>query len=163
MVVDLRQGIAMTGTHLLAPIVGLENGGIRLRRMYFHPGKKGRAEIEAYPSIVVDNIDNAAASAKKAGSGVRGITFRIDPLVPVMVGTGRIIDFHFFQPGIFPRRLVKMAVNANEAFHLSPFVGPVNPIAPLISEPIMAMENACTGAKTTTIAAVIAIWGKKPA
>ena len=35
-----------------------------------------------------------------------------------MVGIGGILQLDGFEPGIFPRRLIKMTVNADVAFHV---------------------------------------------
>ena len=45
------------------------------------------------------------------------VAFRGDAFVPVVIGRRRILQLDRFEPGIFPRRLVEVAVNANVAFH----------------------------------------------
>jgi len=47
------------------------------------------------------------------------VAFGGDALVPVVIGIGRVLHLDGFQPGIFPRRLVKMAVDADVSFHKS--------------------------------------------
>jgi hypothetical protein len=61
--------------------------------------------------------DDTALAVQKAGYGVGGVTFGRDPLVPVVIRIRRILEFDIFQPGIFPGRLVKMAVEANISVH----------------------------------------------
>ena len=50
---------------------------------------------------------------------VRRVAFCGNPLIPVVVGVGRVLQFDNFQPGILPRRLIEMSVDANVSFHLS--------------------------------------------
>jgi hypothetical protein len=45
------------------------------------------------------------------GTAVWGIAFGQNPFIPIMVRSGCFFSFYSFQPGVFPGRLVKMAVN----------------------------------------------------
>ena len=65
----------------------------------------------------VNDLDDVTLAIEDAGGGVGRITFGRDALVPIMIGVGRILDFHRFQPGIFPRRLIEVTVDAEISFH----------------------------------------------
>jgi hypothetical protein len=85
--------------------------------MPFHPAEKGGTKIETDPGVIVDEVNHPLFRIKDARSGIACVTFCIDPFIPIVVGIGRILEFHAFQPGIFPGRLVKMAVNTNVSLH----------------------------------------------
>jgi hypothetical protein len=78
-----------------------------------HPRKQGGTEVKTDLLVVVQDANNPAFIVQDAGGGVRGITFRSDALVPVVIGVSRVLEFDRLQPGIFPRRLVKMAMNTH--------------------------------------------------
>ncbi len=79
----------------------------------FHPGQQGRSEIEADPRVVVDDLLDAAVRIQNPGGGVGRVALGGDPLVPVVIRIGRILQLDRFQPGVFPRRLVEMTMNAD--------------------------------------------------
>src|SRR3989338_442941 len=53
------------------------------------------------------------------------VTFQADTLIPVMkISPDAFLNFYFFDPGIFPGRLVKMPVDADmHFFHSVPLKG----------------------------------------
>ena len=59
--------------------------------------------------------DDLVLVVDDAGRAVGGIALSTDALVPVVVGGGGVLDFDCFQPWIFARRLVKVAMNADES------------------------------------------------
>ena len=77
--------------------------------------RQRRAEIEADPGVVVDESTILPASSSIARRAVGRVALRADALVPVVVGSGGILDLDRFKPGILPRRLIEMAVNAQKA------------------------------------------------
>jgi hypothetical protein len=113
----LGQGRAVSPAQLPALLVRLDDGPEDVRGLPLHPGEEGRAEVETDLGVVIDDIDDPALAVQDARSGVGGVALGVYPFVPVMIGIGRILHFHFFQPGIFPGRLVEVAVNADESFH----------------------------------------------
>src|SRR5919109_1522985 len=117
MVVCLSQRRAVSREDLLALAVRRENGLVGLRCGVFQPGEQRRANVEADPGIVVDDLGYAALAVQDPGGGVGRIAFGSDPLVPVVIGIGRILKLDRLQPGILPRWLVEVAMNANVAFH----------------------------------------------
>src|SRR2546430_2331535 len=117
MVVCLSQRRAVAREDLLALAVRREHGLIDLRCGMFKPGEQRRANVEADPGIVVDDLDDAALAVQDPGGGVGRVAFGGDPLVPVVIGRGRILQLDRLQPGILPRGLVEVAMNANVAFH----------------------------------------------
>ena len=113
-VVDLRDGGAVPGAPFHALPVRRQyrlvdaGGGER------HPGEDGGAEVEAHLGVVAGDIHDALLPVEDARSGVRGVALCRYPLVPVVVREGRILYLHRLKPGVFARRLVKVAVNADE-------------------------------------------------
>src|SRR6266850_1629462 len=112
-VIRLSESRAMAGEALLAGTVGLEKGGVHPRGLRLHPGKQRGTEVKADFFVVVQDANNPAFVVQDAGGGVGSITFRRNALVPVVIGVGGVLEFDRFQPGIFPRRLVKMAMNTH--------------------------------------------------
>jgi hypothetical protein len=51
----------------------------------------------------------------EARSAVRPVAFARDALIPVMEGSSGVLNLNRLQPGILPRRLIKMAVDTNIA------------------------------------------------
>src|SRR5262249_54056683 len=117
MVVCLSQRRAVSREDLLALAVSRENGLIGLRYGVFKPGEQRRANVEADPGIVVDDLDDAALAVQDPGGGVGRVAFGGDPLVPVVIRIGRILQLDRLQPGILPRGLVEVAMNAYVTFH----------------------------------------------
>src|SRR5690348_17036456 len=86
-------------------------------RVVLHPGEEGWPKIEADAGVVVNDFYDVAFAVEDAGGRIGRITLGGNALVPVMVGIRGILDFHRFQPGVFPRRLIKVAVDAEISFH----------------------------------------------
>jgi len=119
-VIDLGHGGAMSPETLLTQPVRLNELFVNVRLVTLHPGQEGRTEIEVYLGIIIDNIDDAHFRVQDARSGVGAVALGGDPFVPIVKRLGRILHLDFFQPGILPRRLVKMAMNANVTIHAHP-------------------------------------------
>jgi hypothetical protein len=85
--------------------------------VFFHPGEECGAEVEAHFLIVIDDFEDSSVGVEYAGGGVLGVTFGVNSFVPVVVWVGGVLDFDFFQPGIFSGRLVKVTVYANVIIH----------------------------------------------
>ena len=81
MVVCLSQRRAVSRKDLLALAVRRENGLIGLRCGVFKPREQRRANIEADPGIVVDDLDDATLAVQNPGGGVGCVAFGGDPLV----------------------------------------------------------------------------------
>ena len=116
-VVDLGQSRAMAGKTKPAFAIGGQDGGVGLGIGTFQPGQERGAEIEAYAREIIDNTGDSIVTVEDAGCGIGSVALRRDPFVPVVVRIGRVLDLDGFQPGILPRRLIKMTVNANVQFH----------------------------------------------
>src|SRR6185437_8481324 len=101
----------------LALAVAFKDALVAFRRALFHPGKQGRAEVEAYPGIIIDDLRDAAFGIKYSRGAVGKIALASNAFVPVMVRTRGILRFDRFQPRIFPRWLIKMTMNAGETLH----------------------------------------------
>ncbi len=115
-VVDLGHGRAMAAIAQHALPVGIADHAIGARRIFFQPGEQGRPEVEADARVVVHDADDLVLAIDDARGAIGRIAFRRDALVPIVVGCRRIFGLHRFEPGVFSRRLIKMAVNAEVAF-----------------------------------------------
>ncbi len=115
-VVDLGhcRAVSIVAQHALP--VGIADHAIGAGRIFFQPGEQGRPEVEADARVVVHDADDLVLAIDDARGAVGRIAFRGDPFVPVVVGRGRILGLDRFEPGVFSRRLIKMAVNADVAF-----------------------------------------------
>ena len=102
-----------------ALLVGVEDGPVDLRAGPLHPGEERRPDVEADRGVVVDDVDDAVPGVEDAGGRVRRVALGRDALVPVVVGGGRVLDLDLLEPGVLPRRLVEMPVDADEAAHIS--------------------------------------------
>src|ERR1041385_4678447 len=103
----------MPGKPFPAFAVRLDDFLIRACLVLLHPGEKGWPKVEADPRVVVHNLAYPAIAIEDARSRIRRVTFRCDPLVPVMEWIGRFLSFHRFQPRVFPRRLVEVSMYAD--------------------------------------------------
>ena len=120
MVVGLGQGRPVPPERFPAFSVGLHHGAVGPRLVLFEPGQEGRTEVEAGLDVIVHDVDDLLVLAQDARGRVGAVAFGRDALVPVVVGEGRVLDLDFLQPGIFPRRLIEVAVQANMALHRVP-------------------------------------------
>src|SRR5437899_8670388 len=102
----------MPGEKFLAFAVAHEDTLIAFWFGLFHPREQGRAEVETDPRIIVDDFRNTAFGIEDARSAVREIALARYSFVPVVIGSGRILRLNRFQPRVFARRLIKMAMNA---------------------------------------------------
>ena len=112
-VVPLRQGGAVSGEPLAAFPVAFEDGVVHRGGFLLHPGQQRRAEVEADAGVVVDDLLDPSVPGVGPGKGVGRVTFRGDPLVPVVVGICGVLQFDRLQPGVLPRRLVEMTVDTD--------------------------------------------------
>jgi len=58
-----------------------------------------------------------AGEVENARRSIRLVALGRDPLIPVVIRMCRILHFNYFQPGILPRGLVKVGVDADVTFH----------------------------------------------
>src|SRR2546430_1805771 len=107
----------MSGENLLALSVTVKNALIPIRRALFHPRQQSRAEVETDPGVVIDDLRDASFGIEYSRSAVGEIAFPRDALVPVVIRTCGVLRLNRFQPGIFPRRLIKMTMNAGKTLH----------------------------------------------
>src|SRR5262249_36066376 len=95
---------------------GLERCGTHLG----HPGQEGRAEVEAHPGVVVEQIDDLTATVDQAGAPVGSVALAGDALVPVVVGMGGVLNLDRLQPRILAWRLIEVPMNADVARRCHP-------------------------------------------
>src|SRR4030043_1962498 len=105
----------MPGEFLQALPVTLKNGLIGFGGIILHPEQDRRTEVEAYTGIIVHQLGDSSFRIPDSRHGVCRVAFSGNPLVPVVVWERRILDLDCFQPGVFPRRLIKMPMDKNES------------------------------------------------
>ncbi len=113
-VVDLRHGRAVAAIALAAAALAVEDHAIGARRVLLEPAEQRGAEVEADARVVVDDAHDLVFVVDDARGAVGRVALGADALVPVVVGSGRVLRLHRLQPGILARRLVKVAVNADK-------------------------------------------------
>ena len=84
--------------------------------MVFHPGEERGAKVEADLGIVVDDLCDPAAVIYNPRCAIRGIALGGNALIPIVKRVGRRLRLNALQPRILPGRLVKMGMDADEAF-----------------------------------------------
>ena len=109
--------------------VGITDHAIGAGRIFFQPGEQGRPEVEADARIVVHDADDLVLAIDNARGAIGRVAFRRDALIPVVVGCRRILGLHRFEPGVFPRRLIKMTVDAEVTLRGRELIGHGNMIA----------------------------------
>src|SRR5690606_34605102 len=73
--------------------------------------------VEADVRVVVDDPDDAFPLIEDARICVRRVALGRDPLVPVVVRLRGVLQLDRLEPGVLPRRLVEMSVDADEPIH----------------------------------------------
>ena len=99
-------------------LVGLEDGPVGPGVRALQPGEERRPGVERDRGVVVDDRDDAVPGVEDARGRVGRVALGRDALVPVVVGRRRILDLDLLEPGVLPRRLVEVAVDADEAVHI---------------------------------------------
>ena len=100
---------------LAAAALAVEDHAIGAGRVLPEPAQQGGAEVEAHARVVVDDADDLVFVVDDAGGAVGGVALGADALVPVVIGGGGVLGLDRLQPWILARRLVKVAMNADEA------------------------------------------------
>src|SRR4029079_10126604 len=76
------------------------------------PARQRRAEVERHAIVVVDDRLDVAGAVVDAGERVGAVALGVNARVPVVNGHGRRVARHAIGPGILPRRLIEVAVEA---------------------------------------------------
>jgi hypothetical protein len=66
---------------------------------------------------IVDDFYNFSGFIQYARGGVRGVTFDVNALIPIVVRIGGVLQFDRFQPRVFPRGLVEVSMHTYITFH----------------------------------------------
>ena len=122
-VVDLRDGGAMAAIAFGAGAIGVLDHAIGAGREVRQPTQQRRPEVEADARVVVEDADDFVRLVGDAGGAVGGVALGGNALVPVVVGRGGVLHFDGFEPRVFARRLIKMAVDADVMLRLDVGVG----------------------------------------
>ena len=115
-VVHLGHRRAVTAKKLTAFHICFEDRTVRSRRALLQPGKQGGAKVEAHARVVVHDLRDLVALVHDARGTVAGVALIRNALVPIVVGCGRVLRLHNLKPGVLARRLIEVAMNAQE-FH----------------------------------------------
>ena len=114
-VVGLRDRGAVAREPLAADPVGVEDGSVDGGVVGLEPREKRRPEIEADLRVVVRDAHDPVLLVEDPRRRVGPVTLGRDALVPVVVRVGRVLQLDRLEPGVLPRRLVEVAVDADEA------------------------------------------------
>ncbi len=114
-VVNLRHGRAVTAVALPAAALAVKNHAIGALRVLLQPAHQRRPEVKTDARVVVHDALDLIFVVHDSRRAIGRVALRADALVPVVVRRGRVLGLHRFQPGILPRRLVKVTVNADES------------------------------------------------
>jgi len=115
-VITLGQGAAVATEAGHAVAVGLLQPLIGSGVVGFQPTQERRPHVPADAGVVVGNSADAVGRVEYTGFRIRGVALLVDALVPVMIRCGAFLYLDGFQPGVLPRWLVEMAVDADVLF-----------------------------------------------
>ena len=112
--VRLRHGAAVPAVTFAAAPVGLLQQMVHVGVGFFEPGEQGRAEIPGNAVVIIADFGDPACAVLDAGGCIRFVTFERNALVPIVIRPRSLLLLNHFEPCIFPRRLIKMAVNTDK-------------------------------------------------
>ncbi len=115
-IVDLRHGGTMAVIAFAAAAFAVENHAVGAGSVFAEPAEEGGADVEADTGVVVDDADDLVFVVDDTGSAVGGVALGADALVPVVIGRSRVLSLDRLQPGVLAGRLIKVTMNADEAF-----------------------------------------------
>ena len=110
-VIDLTDSIAAASEPPEAFAVGLDDALGYFRVPIFKPSEKRRPEIETEVRIIVVDVDDHSFWVKQPRKRVGPVTLVVDAFVPIVIGGRRSLSLDDIEPGVFPRRLVKVSVD----------------------------------------------------
>jgi hypothetical protein len=116
MVVGLRDRVTVPARGQAFP-VGIEDRGVQARRALLDPSQQRGADVERDRRVVVHDAVDPAASVENAGGRVRRVALGRDARVPVVRRRRRILHLDGLKPRMLARRLVEVAVDAEERAH----------------------------------------------
>ena len=106
--------ISVTLVFLYADFVSFGNFTVSSRMLVLYPVQQRWTEIKIKIFIIVDSLYYIIMNINYHRFAVGFIAFLQDPFVPVMKWSSGGLRFDLICPCIFPRRLVKMSVKAEE-------------------------------------------------
>jgi len=115
-IVDLGNGISVAAVALATGMIRMKNALVGIRVFCLKPGKKRGAEIETGSFEIINDLDDPALGVQGTGAGIRMIALVMNAFIPVVKGSGTILLFDLFDPGILAGRLIKMPVKTDANF-----------------------------------------------
>ena len=79
----------------------------------FKPRHQRRPNIKTHAFKIIYNVSNLSAVIKNPGAGIGPVALVINAFIPIVKRVGAFLLFNIVNPGIFPRGLIEMAVNAD--------------------------------------------------
>src|SRR5262249_23953350 len=114
-VVALGDRVAVTVTGLDGEAIGVEHTRVHVGGVALQPRHECRADVEGDLLEVVHDVEDAVGAVDAAGRGVRRVALGRHPLVPVVIGGGRVLDLDRLQPRVLAGRLVEVPVDGDGA------------------------------------------------
>src|SRR5262249_44694463 len=111
-IVVLGQCVAVAPAALATEPIGLDDSPVHFGGLDGDPLQERRAEIEADPGVVVQEVADPTRAVEQPRAGIRRVTFARDPLVPVVERGRGVLDLDDVEPGVLAGRLVEVAVDA---------------------------------------------------
>src|SRR5438105_1506088 len=110
MTISLRDRVAMSGALQSTLAIGIDDALVCVPVMLLKPTQQGWAKVETDVRVVIYR-PLPCFSFVDANESVRTIAFSMHALVPIVKRCGAWLVFYYSRPGIFARRLIKMAMN----------------------------------------------------
>src|SRR4030095_14977302 len=111
MAISLSDGIAVSTLTLCAFAISDNDPTVSFMVMLFQPAQQRGTKVETDVRVIVDRRMIAVGRVFEEDGRIRLITFSMNALVPIMKRRRAGLSLYDPGPGIFTRRLVKVAVN----------------------------------------------------
>src|SRR6266404_387954 len=114
-VVALSDCIPVPGVVGHTAYIRLEDLVVDVVSVPLEPRHQCRPEVEAHLFIVADKLDDLPLSVEDSSDRIRRVALGGDSLIPIVIWSSRVLYLDVFEPGVFARRLVEVAVDADKA------------------------------------------------
>jgi len=112
-VVNLRKRGAVAAVARGAGFVGVLNHAIGAGSEIGEPAQECGAEVVAHARVVVEDAYDLALLVLNARGAVGRVALAGDALIPIVIRGCGVLHLNGFKPGVFARRLIEMAVDAD--------------------------------------------------